>query len=116
MMLSVIIPCFNERRTIRKIVEKVQAAVARDLEIVIVNDASTDGSELIVDKLRSDQVKVILMKSATKAFPVVSNVTDPATHVTYTSHYDLFTIGAGYLDVWAALNYTSVPPPGAATS
>jgi glycosyltransferase involved in cell wall biosynthesis len=59
MILSVIFPCFNERRTIRKIVEKVQAAVARDLEIVIVNDASTDGSEEIVNKLRSDQVKVI---------------------------------------------------------
>jgi glycosyltransferase involved in cell wall biosynthesis len=59
MMLSVIIPCFNEQRTIRKIVEKVQASVARDLEIVIVNDASTDGSEVIVDNLRSDQVKVI---------------------------------------------------------
>ena len=59
MILSVIIPCFNERRTIRKIVEKVQAAVARDLEIVIVNDASTDGSGEIVNKLRSDQVKVI---------------------------------------------------------
>jgi glycosyltransferase involved in cell wall biosynthesis len=59
MLLSVIIPCFNERRTIRQIVQRVQAAGTHDLEIVIVNDASTDGSEVIVDKLRSDQVKVV---------------------------------------------------------
>src|SRR3954462_5155620 len=59
MILSVIIPCYNDRRTIRRIVEKVQEAVPRDLEIVIVDDASADGSEAIVDKLQSEQVKVI---------------------------------------------------------
>jgi glycosyltransferase involved in cell wall biosynthesis len=37
----------------------VQAAVACDLEIIIVDDASTDGSCEIVDKLASDQVKVV---------------------------------------------------------
>ena len=59
MLLSVIIPCFNERRTIRTIVQKVRAAVPGDLEIVIVNDASSDGSDAIVDKLASDDVKVV---------------------------------------------------------
>jgi len=44
------------------------------------------------------------MKTATKNFPSSSSVTDPTTGVTYTDYYDLFTIGAGYLDVWAALN------------
>jgi serine protease AprX len=34
----------------------------------------------------------------------VSIATDPATGLTYTSYYDVFTVGAGYLDVWAALN------------
>jgi glycosyltransferase involved in cell wall biosynthesis len=61
MILSVIIPCYNERRTIRMIVEKVKAVVDREfeLEIVIVNDASTDGCDSIVDKLASDDVKVV---------------------------------------------------------
>ena len=43
MTLSVIIPCFNERRTIRKIVEKVRAVVSAGTEIIIVDDASTAG-------------------------------------------------------------------------
>jgi glycosyltransferase involved in cell wall biosynthesis len=59
MVLTVVIPCFNERRTIRTIVEKVKTAVARDLEIIVVDDASTDGSAAIVDKLASEEVKVV---------------------------------------------------------
>lgn len=59
MTLSVIDPCFNERRTIRAIVEKVKAAVTSDAEIIIVDDASSDGSDAIADKLASDQVKVV---------------------------------------------------------
>src|SRR6266446_4474573 len=51
MTLSVIIPCFNERRTIRTIVEKVKAAVADGSEIIIVDDASTDGTAAIIDGL-----------------------------------------------------------------
>jgi serine protease AprX len=54
--------------------------------------------------LTPDQVKARLMKTATKAFPASSFVTDPVTGITYVSQYDTFTIGAGYLDVWAALN------------
>ena len=58
--------------------------------------------------LTPDTVKARLMKTASKVFPSYSTVTDPATNVTYTSQYDLFTIGAGYLDIWAALNSTDV--------
>jgi serine protease AprX len=44
------------------------------------------------------------MKTAGKTFPVSSTATDPTTGQTYTSFYDVFTIGAGYLDVAAALS------------
>lgn len=58
--------------------------------------------------LTPDQVKARLMKTASKSFPMTSIATDPGTGVTYTSQYDIFTIGAGYLDVWAALNNSDV--------
>lgn len=54
--------------------------------------------------LTPDQVKAKLMKTATKTFPSMSTSTDPATGAVYTVTYDLFTIGAGYLDIVAALN------------
>ncbi len=54
--------------------------------------------------LTPDQVKARLMKTASKNFPAYSTVTDPATGITYTDYYDIFTIGAGYLDIAAALS------------
>lgn len=50
-----------------------------------------------------DQVKARLMKTASKTFPTSSTVTDPVTGITYTDYYDIFTIGAGYVNVAAAL-------------
>src|SRR2546426_3397578 len=54
-------------------------------------------------KLTPDQVKARLMKTAYKAFPSTSTTVDPVTATTYVSQYDIFTVGAGYLDVGAAL-------------
>jgi len=53
--------------------------------------------------LLPDQVKARLMKTAYKTFPTSSVSTDPLTGQTYTSYYDLFTVGAGYLDIAAAI-------------
>ena len=49
MKLSVIIPCYNETNTIEAIVEAVRRAPWPDIEIIVVDDASTDGTR---DKLR----------------------------------------------------------------
>jgi serine protease AprX len=56
--------------------------------------------------LTPDQVKARLMKSATKSFPSYSVATDPVTGQVFTSQYDIFTVGAGYLDIWEALQAT----------
>ncbi|HET9910722.1 MAG TPA: glycosyltransferase family 2 protein [Anaerolineales bacterium] len=58
MKLSILMPVFNEANTIADVVERVQA-VALDQEIILVNDASSDGSAQIVDKLASPNVQVI---------------------------------------------------------
>src|ERR1700733_1793453 len=53
--------------------------------------------------LTPDAVKARLMKTASKNFPVMSTAMDPTTGKTYTDYYDLFTVGAGYVDIPAAL-------------
>ncbi len=58
--------------------------------------------------LTPDQVKARLMKTAYKTFPQYSSYTDPTTGITYTDQYDVFTVGAGYLDIQAALESTDV--------
>src|SRR5688572_1579250 len=44
MKISIVIPCFNERSTIESLVDAVRAAVRWPSEIIIVDDASTDGT------------------------------------------------------------------------
>jgi len=62
--------------------------------------------------LSPDTVKARLMLTSTKAFPLYSVAIDPVTGISYTSAYDIFTIGAGYLDAWGALNSTVTVPAG----
>ena len=52
MKVSVVIPCFNERDTIEEIVAAVRSAPVPDLELIVVDDASTDGTtEALRDQL-----------------------------------------------------------------
>jgi len=44
MKLSVVIPCYNEVKTIRQIVDALRAAPVADKEIIIVDDGSRDGT------------------------------------------------------------------------
>src|SRR5687767_7482330 len=44
MKVSVVIPCYNESGTIEEIIRAVRASGVPDLEIVVVDDCSTDGT------------------------------------------------------------------------
>jgi glycosyltransferase involved in cell wall biosynthesis len=62
MKLSVLIPVYNERRTIREIVTRVLAQSIEGvdaLEVVIVDDCSTDGSADIIRELKKDYPEAI---------------------------------------------------------
>ena len=48
MKLSIVIPCYNERKTIRTIVDAVRAAPVAEMEIIIVDDCSSDGTRDIL--------------------------------------------------------------------
>ncbi len=48
MKLSVVIPCYNEAKTIRLIVDRVRAAPVAEKEIIIVDDCSRDGTRDIL--------------------------------------------------------------------
>jgi glycosyltransferase involved in cell wall biosynthesis len=54
MKLSVVIPCYNEAATIERLLETVRAAPWPEMEIIVVDDCSTDGSrELLQGRLRA---------------------------------------------------------------
>jgi glycosyltransferase involved in cell wall biosynthesis len=50
MKLSVVIPCYNEVDTILEIVQRVKAIDVDDIEIIVIDDASTDGTKNILEE------------------------------------------------------------------
>jgi len=60
MRLSVIIPVYNEKETIREIIHRVKSIEPADKEIIIVDDRSTDGSREILDGVREEGIRVVL--------------------------------------------------------
>ncbi len=53
MKLSIVIPAYNEKSTIKEIIERVRAT-PYDKEIIVVDDGSTDGSREILKEIEGD--------------------------------------------------------------
>ena len=51
--LSVIIPCFNEVGTIEQVIDAVKLVPIRSIEIIIVDDCSTDGTREVLHRCES---------------------------------------------------------------
>jgi glycosyltransferase involved in cell wall biosynthesis len=57
MLLGVVVPVFNEEATLPELLRRV-LAVPMELEVVVVDDGSTDGTRAYLEGLRDDRVRV----------------------------------------------------------
>ena len=53
MLVSIIIPCFNEEKTIVKIIDKILNVKDIKKEIIIIDDNSTDKTKQLLEKIIS---------------------------------------------------------------
>jgi glycosyltransferase involved in cell wall biosynthesis len=60
MKISIIIPCYNEKDTVEKIVEAVRSAPVDDKEIILVDDCSDDGTQTILENTIAPMVDRII--------------------------------------------------------
>ena len=64
MKLSIVIPCYNESKTIEQIIERIKDCYKGQHEIIVIDDFSTDGSREILQKLLNNKIdKLILNQS-----------------------------------------------------
>ncbi|MDR0546300.1 MAG: glycosyltransferase [Dysgonamonadaceae bacterium] len=63
MIISVIIPCFNGEKYIAQCIENVLDQTYKQLEIIVINDGSTDKSTEIAEKY-SDKIKIVHQKNS----------------------------------------------------
>src|SRR5947208_8533849 len=60
MKVSIVIPCYNEKNTIEKIVEAVRSAPIENKEIIIVDDCSGDGTGAVLKEKISKLVDKVI--------------------------------------------------------
>ena len=61
MKISILIPCYNEEKTIEKIINKILDLKDLNLEIIIVDDNSTDSSRSIIDTKLKDKIHKLIL-------------------------------------------------------
>ncbi len=59
MKVSIVIPCYNEKATVEKIVQAVREAPIQNKEIIIVDDGSHDGTQTVLSEIAKTIDKVI---------------------------------------------------------
>ena len=60
MIISVIIPCYNEKNTIEKIIDRIKQLRDLEIEIIIIDDYSTDGTrEILKEKIQNRVSKIL---------------------------------------------------------
>ena len=74
--LSIIIPCFNENKTILKVVNQIKAIKEIKKQIILVDDGSNDGTrQLIKKKLKNKFDKVVFHKvNKGKGAAIISSI------------------------------------------
>ncbi len=72
MKISIIIPCYNEEKTIEKIIDKIIEQKIENFEIIVIDDFSTDQTRKLLDENLKDKVHKIIFneKNYGKGFSI----------------------------------------------
>lgn len=61
MKLSILIPCYNEESTIKKIIENINKNIELDKEIIVIDDGSIDRTRTILQTELADQITHLIL-------------------------------------------------------
>lgn len=73
--VTVVVTCFNQERWIEQALDSVAAQTERDLQLIVTDDASTDGSRLTIERwlIRHDLVGELVAPASNVGLPAILN-------------------------------------------
>ena len=71
--ISVVIPVFNAEETISRCLRSVQAQEIHDLEILCVDDGSTDRSTTIIEQMAAEDPRIQLIRQKNRSAGAARN-------------------------------------------
>lgn len=72
-LVSVVVPCYNAKHHIKKCIKSIQNQTYKNIEIVCVNDGSTDGTDVILDHLSTNDARVKVIHNANQGVSATRN-------------------------------------------
>lgn len=73
-LISIIIPVYNTYKHLEKCIMSVTSQTYRDLEIILIDDGSTDGAQLLCDKFAKKDSRIAVIHKANEGVSVARNV------------------------------------------
>lgn len=87
-MISVIVPIFNVAKYLRQCIESICCQTCRDLEIILVDDGSTDGSSEICDSYRKKDARIVVVHKENGGLVSARKAGLQASHGRYIAYVD----------------------------
>lgn len=66
MKVSIVIPCFNEAKTIEAVLKAVQSMETFEKEVIVVDDYSTDGTRALLQNSLSEFINILILQDKNK--------------------------------------------------
>ena len=86
--ISVIVPAYNAEKTLNKCLDSIISQTLVDIEIIVVNDGSTDSTEAIVESYMSSDNRIKLINQVNQGLGAARNVGLDIAIVEYISFID----------------------------
>lgn len=60
-LVSVVMPVFNGEKTINRAIKSFMAQTLKEIELIVVNDGSTDNTKVIIEKFASEDKRICII-------------------------------------------------------
>ena len=117
--ISIIVPIYNKEKYIRECLDSILSQSLKDIEIVCINDGSTDNSLLILQQYANDHDNIMLINQANRGVGYSRNLgiqKSSGEYVAFMDPDDMYPDDGVLLDLYNAATSSNLPIAGGSFS